>query len=238
MCIFETDSSCCPAAYRKRHDCSEVRLQVFLQKTANVSKKGSTTHHTSTFQPGSFTHRIRHTLEVWFNQLPFTSCPVHASGLFDCIPLLECNGTRTQGVDHRLEVMQNWCRPAVCSLYHSVCLSLLQCMTAPCRHSPHTTRCQRGLLLQTCFSIISHTTQVFPKGVTTAVMHKATPTRTLQVDMGRCHMSGVVPSPVISRLSVVAWPQHSLVHPDPWTCLKVTLQSSRLLLAGRRGGRV
>lgn len=107
MCIFETDSSCCPAAYRKRHDCSEVRLQVFLQKTANVSKKGSTTHHTSTFQPGSFTHRIRHTLEVWFNQLPFTSCPVHASGLFDCIPLLECNGTRTQGVDHRLEVMQN-----------------------------------------------------------------------------------------------------------------------------------
>lgn len=47
-------------------------------------------------------------------------------------------------------------------------------------------------------------TQVFPKGVTTAAMHKATPTRTLQVDMGRCHMSGVVPSPVISCLSVVA----------------------------------
>lgn len=89
-------------------------------------------------------NRIRHALKVWFNQFPFTSCPVHGSLCLDCIPLLECKHTMTQVMDW-MEMKVELMPAAVCSCYHSVCvcvfnhsLSLLRCMTAPCRHSLHT----------------------------------------------------------------------------------------------------
>ncbi|KAM7374649.1 hypothetical protein PAMP_007295 [Pampus punctatissimus] len=66
-------------------------------------KRGTTTpyQHPPTNQPGSFTNRIRHTLKVWFDQFPFTSCQVHGSLCFDCIPLLECNDTRARGMNRQ-----------------------------------------------------------------------------------------------------------------------------------------
>lgn len=106
-------------------------------------QKGKHICHPSTRKPGSLTDGIRHTLRDWSNQFPFALRLPHSSLCLHHIPLW--NGTTwEQKALIKPNWMWNWCQPecvfvslsSVC-IYHS--LSLLRCMTAPCRHSLHTT---------------------------------------------------------------------------------------------------
>lgn len=80
---------------------TNLRKDALITEVYSCERKREPPHTTS--QPGSLTNTIRHTVEVWFHQFTFTSCSFHGSCRSVCIRLLECNGTKTQGMD-RLEV--------------------------------------------------------------------------------------------------------------------------------------
>lgn len=151
--------------------------------------------------------------------------------------------TKIRGMDG-LKVRKNWCLPQCAErvtmpcVYHS--LSLLRCMNAPCRHSHHTARyLWRNLLTRAlfwkswwykCFQKVAH--RCFHAK---AITHTVT-LRLIWGDVQRRVLSSHLQSFSVCLL----WHDIDIVLSTliPWTCLWVTLQSSHLSLAGRRGGRV
>lgn len=180
-------------------------------------------HHTSTGQPGSFTCRIRHTLKAWFSQFSFTSLSSSWLSLCVLIAFLPWNVT-TRGHETWIDWnwRWNWCQlQCVVGITQFVfvdhSLSLLWCMTAPCRHSRHTAnqrrRSQEDFISQTEASYhmtnvcASHAHSCCNEGGSTKPWH--TLFRLIWGDV-LCLVSSHLQSFSVC-LFVVAWPLHSLV---------------------------
>lgn len=162
--------------------------------------KGEPLHLTSTNHPGSLTTTRGLAPSIHSH---FLSAPrLHSSIAFLRL--------KTKGME-RLEGEGELMPTPVCSWYHSVCVCVCHYCGAwlPSAGTPLTLQAQDISFLH-CHHWKKFETTCFHE----SAMHKAVP-HTLQVDMGRSHMSNVLPSSVIFCLSVVAWPLHSLVPPPP-----------------------